>query len=114
MPTPAAAGAVPRAITALVRPAAGRLARAGTAGGHLAAGLLAASLGHVLPLVGRFVLRRLARARMARGAAVVLPGLGDPVALLLVAAVLGVVRIRGLRESQRDEARDRRLHELAG
>src|SRR5450432_2917241 len=114
MPTPAAPGAVPRVVTALVRPAARRLARAGAAGAHLAAGLLAASLGHVLPLVGRFVPRRLARARMARGAAVVLAGLGDPVALLLDAVVLGVVRIRGLREAQREEARDRRLHELAG
>src|SRR5258708_25401349 len=109
MPTPARPGAMPRALTVLVRPTPGRLARIGGAGARLAAHVFAASLGHVLPFVGRVVLRRLARARMARGAAVVLAGLGDSVALLLAAVVLGIVRVRGLREADREDARDRRL-----
>src|SRR5476649_2791128 len=99
MPTPAG---TPRAITVLVRPTPRRLAgaRSGArARAHLAANLLAASPGHVLPLVGRVVLRSLAGARVARGAAIVLTGLGDPVTLLLVPVVLGIVGIGGLGEA---------------
>src|SRR4051812_11619885 len=79
-------------------------------GSHLAAHLLAAALGDVLPL-GRVVvdLRALCRARVLRGATVVLAGLGDAVALLGA----GLLR-RGLRghhrgEAERDEARERGL-----
>src|SRR5687768_695393 len=75
----------------------------------LAADLLAGPLGDVLPLVGGVVLLRLAGARVGRRAAVVLAGLGDAVALLLV---LGVLRARALRQPQRDQPRDRRVQQL--
>src|ERR1700746_896657 len=83
-------------------------------GPRLAAELFAGAPRDVLPLVGRIVLRRLARARVARGAAIVLAGLRDAVALLGFLRRLrwGGLRRRGLREPHRDEARERRLQDL--
>src|SRR4029078_1355315 len=75
--------AAPRgcALTLSVRLVFGRLAGIGAAWrGGLAADLLARAPGNVLPLVGGVVLRVLARARMARRAAVVLARLRDAVA----------------------------------
>src|SRR6478672_4727901 len=94
MPTSAPAGA--RAVTASVGEVLGRLARIGAARGRrLAAHLFARALGNVLPVVGGLVAGGLAGARVARGAAVVLPRLGDAVAFLhLGLAVLGG-RLRG-------------------
>src|SRR5690348_885929 len=77
----------------------------------LAPDLLARALGHVLPLVGSVVLLRLAGAGVPGGAAVVLAGLGDAVALLLVLGLRhGVVAVGG---AHRDEAREGALEELA-
>src|SRR5205814_7493383 len=74
---------------------------------RFSAELLAGALGDVLPFVGSVVARRLAGARMARGAAVVLARLGDAVALFLRVLGGGV-----LRRSERDERGDRRRQEL--
>src|SRR5262249_15529692 len=74
-----------------------RLARVGARGG-LTAHLLAGSLRHVLPFVGSVVLRRLARAGVARGGAVVLSRLHDPVALLR--RPLRTLCLCGLREAE--------------
>src|SRR3954447_16047488 len=77
----------------------------------LAPELLARALGDVLPFLGGVVLLRLARARVPRGPAIVLAGLGDAVALLLVAVLgRGIVSVRG---AERGEARERGLQELA-
>src|SRR6185437_3693299 len=57
--------------------------------GELAAPLLARALGHHLPVRRIVVARRLAGARMARRAAIVLAGRGDAVALLLGSRILG-------------------------
>src|SRR5438105_1966979 len=87
---PTACGAIVPGMALL-----GRL-RAGAARGRAPAHLLAGSVRHVLPVLGRVVARGLAGARVARGAAIVLPGLGDAVALLAVrVAVVGEDGLRG-------------------
>src|SRR6187549_3147185 len=108
--------AAPRsgALTSSVRLVFGGLAGVGAARGRaLAAHLLARALRHVLPFVGRVVLRGLAGARVARRAAVVLTGLGDAVALLhrggLVLRGVGV-----LRAGDGEDGGDGGLGELAG
>src|SRR5688572_12856154 len=75
----------------------------------LAAEFLAGALGDVLPLVRGIVLLRLARAGVRRGAAIVLAGLGDAVALLAILAVLGLA---WLREPERDQAGDGGVQQL--
>src|SRR6185436_6629568 len=96
-------------------PARGGMARGGLgllAGGglRLPAEFFARPLGDVLPLVGGLVLLRLARARVLRRAAIVLPGLGDAVAFFLVALVfLGAGR---LREADGEKAREGRVKDL--
>src|SRR5689334_4887259 len=96
-PMPTAAAPRPRASTRLVGEVLRGLGAVGAArGSGLAADLLAGALRHVLPVVRRVVLLGLARARVARGAAVVLPGLGDAVALLHgLRLVLGRGVLRG-------------------
>src|SRR5690349_16489948 len=77
------------------------LARALAAGREAAARLLARALRHVFPF-GRIVVRRgLARARVARRAAVVLARLRDAVAFLRRRALLRGARLGG--EGSRDE-----------
>src|SRR4051812_37932401 len=77
----------------------------------LAAQLVARALGHVLPLLGHVVLLRLAGAGVLRGAAVVLAGLGDAVALLLFAGLRGgVVPVGG---ADGDQACECALEEFA-
>src|SRR5258706_3792378 len=92
----------------LVRPVLGRLSGVRAARGSLAAQLAAGALGHVLPFIRRVVLGGLPGAGVARGAAIVLPGLGDAVALLLRAS-LGVLGLGRLGHAKRDHARDGRL-----
>src|SRR3982750_681888 len=77
----------------------------------LAAELLAGALRHVLPLLGHVVLLRLAGAGVLRRAAVVLPGLGDAVALLLFAGLRGGVGPGGGTDG--DQACECALEELA-
>src|SRR5258708_1232621 len=100
-------------LTASVREVLGRLAGIGAAAGgrRLAAHLLARALRHVLPFVRRVVLRRLARARMARRAAVVLARLGDAVALLLRRR-RGVLRVGVLGGGEREDGGDGGLKQL--
>src|SRR5438552_475320 len=81
------------------------------AGTRLAAELFAGSLRHVFPLLRRIVPRCLARARMARGAAIVLPGLRDAVALFLGRG-LWILRAHALRDAEREHARHGRLQQL--
>src|SRR5688572_20878778 len=76
----------------------------------LAAQLLARALRHVLPLLGQVVLLRLAGAGMGGGAAIVLARLGDAVALLALALVLGLC---GLGDPQREDAGDGGVDEVA-
>src|SRR5258708_2394177 len=73
---------------------------------RLAAELFARSLGHVFPFVAGVVLGRLAGARVARRAAIVLAGFRDAVALLLGAGALRVIGERGVADAQRHDAGD--------
>src|SRR5512132_1580719 len=82
------------------------LALARVAGGGPAARLLARALRHVLPFVGRVVARGLAGAGVARRAAVVLPGLGDAVALLARRLRVRGLRMGALCRAQREDAGD--------
>src|SRR5262249_42940310 len=96
---PVARGAIEAGIAGVLLRALG----AGAAGARVPAHLLAAPLGHVLPLVGLVVARGLAGARVPRRPAIVLSRLGDPVALVPIGA--GIGRERGLGGGERDEAR---------
>src|SRR5258705_12053876 len=98
---------MPAPPMALQRHVLGGLAGVGAACAlaRLATHLLARALGHVFPLLGLVVAGRLAGARVARGAAVVLSRLRHAVTLLLRLALL-VLGARGLREAERDHARD--------
>src|SRR5258708_14516919 len=91
MPTERRSSA-PDGLTALVRLQLVGFARVAPArAARLAAELFARSLGHVFPFVAGVVLGRLAGARVARRAAIVLAGFRDAVALLLGAGALRVI-----------------------